>query len=151
MVVTLMTDATLWQQAGADKITHWQKLLKQAPHTHTRLARAAIAADTALTLRSAHTHRLERSFGKDWLATGDAVASFDPLSSLGIGFAIHSACHAALAVDHYLKTGKENALQHYHKGIVTQHADYLQHWRTFYAYERRFPEATFWQRSLQPR
>lgn len=139
LVVTLMTDAGIWRQAN-----DWDGLLKQARQTYMRPCQAAISADKELTVRPAFSHQLDTAHGKNWLAVGDAAASFDPLSALGIGYAIHSASHAAHIINAYLESANNEMLAHYSTAIKRQMESYLPTWRQYYAYEKRFPDAPFW-------
>lgn len=145
LVLTWMTDAALWRDRGQDRLGAWQSLLARAPNSYARVHRAAVAADPTLTVRQAHTQILDQAAGTDWLAVGDAAASFDPLSSLGIGFAMHSACHAARAIASTLAGQGGDSLRHYSDSVRRQFSGYLPTWRSYYGYETRFPGAPFWQ------
>jgi flavin-dependent dehydrogenase len=144
LVVTWMTDAALWRDQPVDRLGAWQRMLTQAPNTHARVQRTAIAAEPALTVRPAHSQILESATGDDWLAVGDAAASFDPLSSLGIGFAMHSACHAARAIGGALDSDGNDGFAHYRESVQTQFAAYLPSWRSYYRLETRFADSPFW-------
>ncbi|ADE14541.1 monooxygenase FAD-binding protein [Nitrosococcus halophilus Nc 4] len=144
LVVTWMTDAGLWREQGQDKLNCWESLLKQAPNSDARLRQTAVAADTTLTVRPAHTHILDQTVGKNWLSVGDAAASFDPLSSLGIGFSMHSGCHAARAIVGYLESGEMNSLHHYRDSVKRQFTEYLPTWQHYYRYETRYLHSPFW-------
>jgi flavin-dependent dehydrogenase len=144
LVVTLMTDAGLWREQPADRVGIWQHMLAQAPNTQARMQHAATAAESSLAVRPAHSQLLEPATGDDWLAVGDAAASFDPLSSLGIGFAIHSGCHAARAIGSALDGCGSDAFRHYRESVQQQFAAYLPSWRSYYQLERRFADAPFW-------
>lgn len=144
LVVTWMTDTELWRKQQHDKLHRWESLLKYAPNTRSRLKQGAVAADPTLTLRSAHTHILDEMVGKAWLAVGDAAASFDPLSSLGIGFAMHSAYHAARAIARNITHGETASLHHYSDSIKRQFKEYLPAWQHYYHYETRYSDSPFW-------
>lgn len=145
LVVTWMTDAGLWREQRQNKLDCWESLLKQAPNTYARLQQAAIAADTTLTIRPAHTHILDQTVGKNWLSVGDAAASFDPLSSLGIGFSMHSGCCAARAIVGKLESGEMDSLHHYSDSIKRQFVEYIPTWQRYYRYETRYLYSPFWQ------
>jgi flavin-dependent dehydrogenase len=149
LVVTWMTDAGLWRETTPDRLAHWQSQLAQAPNSYARIQQAAGAADSNLTVRPAYSQILDRAGGSDWLAVGDAAASFDPLSSLGIGFAIHSACHAARAISKTLDDPAGDSLRHYHASVQRQFATYLPTWQDYYRRETRFAGAPFWQQRSQ--
>ncbi|CAB1274480.1 lysine-epsilon-oxidase maturase LodB [Candidatus Nitrosacidococcus tergens] len=152
LVVTLMTDAKLWrEQRQDDNLGYWELLLKQAPNSYTRIRQAALTADTKLTLRLAHTHVLNEAIGKNWLSVGDAAVSFDPLSSLGIGFSMHSGCHAARAIVSNLESREIDSLCHYNDSIKKQFTEYLPIWQRYYRYENRYSYSPFWKtRHEQP-
>lgn len=144
-VVTLMTDAELWQRSDKDKLRHWHSLLRQAPNTRARLDVNTVAAEQQLTVRPAHTQLLEQKTNSPWLAVGDAAASFDPLSSLGVGFAVHSGCHAARAIAAALATATRDSVLHYQAAVRQQFLTYLPTWRRSYYAETRYKDAPFWQ------
>lgn len=143
LVVTWMTDATTWRQRGDEPLHHWSALLRASRNTWER-TRAACAADERLTVRQAHTQLLDPIAGAGWLAAGDAAVSFDPLSSLGIGFSMHCACHAARTIAAILDDPSSDALHHYTASIRQQFASYRPVWQQYYRAETRFPESSFW-------
>jgi flavin-dependent dehydrogenase len=145
LVLTFMTDAAVWRAGNGRNPEKWHAFLCHAPHTLARIQNSAHAVGTAVTIRPAHSHLLDEATGKDWLAVGDASASFDPLSSLGIGFALHSACHAAHAIADYLAAGNTTGLRAYNAGVQQQFRQYFPTWRAYYAYEKRWQSAPFWQ------
>jgi len=100
------------------------------------------------------SHQLQR-----YIAVGDAVCAFDPISSMGLGFAISSACHAARLVVSELQP--EPATVHpagptaltghqlYQQDILAHFSAYQQLRRHFYQSEQRWQQARFWQRRQQ--
>ena len=99
-------------------------------------------------LRPATSQWLDRSAGPGWIAAGEAAAAFDPLSSMGIGYAITSGIHAARALD--------AALNGYTDHLATYADDTRRHFQEFtssrgryYAIERRWPDAPFWSRRCE--
>lgn len=84
-----------------------------------------------------------------WTAAGDAAASFDPVSSLGIGHALSSGIHAGRVAHAYLEQG--GALgEGYRQSLLDHFQSYAATRRTLYAIEQRWPGAGFWQRRLAP-
>ena len=82
-----------------------------------------------------------------WTAAGDAAASFDPVSSLGIGHALSSGIQAARVAHAYLEQGgglgegyRQSLLDHFQSYVTTR--------RSLYANEQRWPQSGFWQRRL---
>lgn len=146
LVATFFTDSDLvkknqWQLPG-----HWNRLLASTKHL-LPLTRGCHAYGKPW-VKNAFSQMTDTTAIKNFLAAGDAALSFDPISSMGIGFAISSACHAALAAD--------LQLQHDGAGIVSYHKDLQQHFQnylriraSFYNREQRWREAPFWERRLK--
>jgi len=83
--------------------------------------------------------------GEGWIAAGDAAASFDPLSSLGIGYAMTSGIQAARALDRRLN-GDEEFAAGYAPDVSRHMAAHLDQRRRLYRYEQRWPDRPFWSR-----
>ena len=83
--------------------------------------------------------------GSGWLATGDAAASFDPLSAQGIFNALFTGLAAAQAADRHL-SGDTDALGEYQATLADICAAYRDHLRLWYGQDMRWPHAPFWQR-----
>ena len=83
--------------------------------------------------------------GAQWLAVGDAAASYDPLSGQGIVKALDGGLLAAQAISAHL-SGDDDALDGYAAKI---HADFeraLALGHAYYAHETRWPDSPFWRR-----
>jgi hypothetical protein len=105
---------------------------------------AALLGDRAPSLPlvvAADTARLEPLYGDGWLATGDAAASFDPLSSQGILTAVLMGREAALHKD-----DPDRYAARYRRVI----AEYEAERRTTYQGEQRWPASPFWARRHRP-
>ena len=88
---------------------------------------------------------LERPSGPGWLATGDAAACFDPLSSQGILTAIlmgRTAGDAAISLLVDPDAGTD-AYDTRYRAVIDR---FLDEHRTMYDLERRWPDAPFWAR-----
>lgn len=144
LIMSFMTDAQIWRTASGRNPEKWQAFLYHAPRSASRIQHAASAVDANVTIRPAHSHQLNEIAGNGWLAVGDASTSFDPLSSLGVGFAIHSACHAAQAIEGYLATSNRQSMHTYVQGVREQFTQYFPIWQAYYAYETRWKETPFW-------
>jgi flavin-dependent dehydrogenase len=81
--------------------------------------------------------------GPGWAAAGDAAASFDPLSSMGIGHALWSGTHAARLAEDVL-LGPSSFAADYNEVMQRQYQQYLQLRRRYYRLERRWPDRAFW-------
>lgn len=143
MAVALMSDLDLVRHGGWHRPTAWQRMLESTSHVQSRLQGARLAGP--LAVRPATSQRLDAAAGQGWIAVGESAVAFDPLSSMGIGYAINSGIHGARAVD--------AALQGHPDSLKTYSADVARHFEEFrtlqlqhYAMEARWPEAAFWAR-----
>ena len=137
-LAAFLTDADLLPP----RAQRWEAL---TPPPHVRAAldgRRPVAPPRATDASVAH---LDHVAGPGWLATGDAVASFDPLSSQGIVTAValgRAAGEAATA------PGEAYAYAAAVERVVAGHlADRL----AYYALEDRFPSSPFWARRRRSR
>jgi flavin-dependent dehydrogenase len=96
-------------------------------------------------IQQANSSRLDAVAGDGWVAVGDAVAAFDPLSSYGISSAMGSGFYAASAIVDHL-SGSRDALPTYQKLIDDAYTQYLLMHYDYYSLEQRWPEELFWQR-----
>jgi flavin-dependent dehydrogenase len=143
MVVALMTDAALVRRHGLHRIAGWSDLLASSPHTSRRLA--AAAAPRGLSVHPASSQVLDPVAGDGWVAAGDAAASFDPLSAMGVGYALSSGIHAARAV-HADLGGDGGPLAEYSASLAAHHRDHLALRERYYRMERRWLDQPFWAR-----
>jgi len=120
----------------------WNKLIGMT--THTREVMAGSLALGTLQFNEACGARAHRFGGRNWLATGDAALSFDPLSSQGIFNALYTGMKAAIAID----TGDVAA---YSDRLNQIRASYLQKNYAYYAAEQRFNDRSFWRKRLNNR
>jgi flavin-dependent dehydrogenase len=143
LVVAYMTDADQLDRALISNTETFLRFVSTAPLTSARVADGvpvtpprAWLSESAITLPCV---------GEEWIAAGDAAASFDPLSSLGIGYAMLSGIQAARAVDHRLRG--DDSLATAYAGDVGRHvAGYLTQRRELYRLEQRWPDRPFWLR-----
>jgi flavin-dependent dehydrogenase len=99
------------------------------------------AAGPAQT-RAAGSRRTDPVVGPGWVAAGDAAAAFDPLASLGIGFALRSGMEAARVAAAALE-GDPDPGEDYAESVQRIVGDYEQRLAGFYAQENRWDTA-FW-------
>ena len=91
-------------------------------------------------ITDAATTWLDRISGPGWVATGDAAAAFDPLSSQGILTALHMGRRAGLVAAGELDPTE---YQREYAGIVLEHLALRD---AYYALESRWPDSPFWAR-----
>jgi flavin-dependent dehydrogenase len=86
-----------------------------------------------------------KSFSR-FLAVGDSAAAFDPISSMGVGFALSSGCSAANAIQSDLSTGTETASKQFRSDIRKTFSQFELTQKYYYASEKRWLHAPFWSR-----
>ena len=146
MVVSLLSDADLLHTLQARDATNWSGLLRETVHTRQRLADGT--SYSPLVMCSARSHVLSPAHGQQWIAAGDAAASFDPLASLGIGHAVASGIHAArMAADCLMADGQ--LVSSYTEHVLRNFKHYLQLRLGYYLMEQRWVDLPFWARRHQ--
>ncbi|MBT8767427.1 tryptophan 7-halogenase [Metapseudomonas boanensis] len=146
VVSVLMTDSDLLQENHASRFAFWQAALDRAPQTRARIG--GREAEEPLRIWPAHSQSLVPCCGPGWAAAGDAAAAFDPLSSMGIGYALSTGIQAARLAAAHFADGSGEALQRQAYGDdIGRHIDeYLTLKRGYYQAEGRFAEEQFWAR-----
>jgi flavin-dependent dehydrogenase len=144
-VVTLMTDADIAHTHRLHEPAEWREALASTIHARPL---ATEAADTIVT-RLARSSVRSPACGPGWVAAGDSAASFDPLSSMGIGHALVSGIHAARCADAWLD-GESEEISAYDSSVAATFSDYLHLRASYYAREQRWPHHPFWARRHAP-
>lgn len=143
VVVAFMTDADLLPRGQSQLHAHWQQRLGETLHTRSRTG--ALTLDRPLRVIGAGSEILECSGATNWLATGDAAFSFDPLSSQGMYKALQSGLLAAEAIDDAL-CGNSSAARELSLRNRKRFERYLETRRDYYSREQRWIASVFWQR-----
>ncbi|WPU92811.1 lysine-epsilon-oxidase maturase LodB [Mucilaginibacter sabulilitoris] len=139
------TDSDIVSEYELSKPANWYRQLQQTKFIKKRITGFDPAAIN-LWSRSAHTHISNISNSRNFIAIGDAMASFDPISSMGIGFAISSACNAAAIALLELNESDANRIAVYQADVSRIFNNYLQQQKKVYQQEKRWPESSFWKR-----
>jgi flavin-dependent dehydrogenase len=137
-IACLMTDADIARDLNAVTISEWVRLARQALPEQPQVWPATLrvhACETAVLPQ----------MGEHWIAVGDAAASYDPLSGIGVLHALRSARYAAKAIAQVL-SGDTRALGLYAEQERQAFATYLHHRRHHYGLARRFSSHLFWER-----
>lgn len=87
---------------------------------------------------------LEQVYGPNWLAVGDAAATYDPIASQGLYKALSDGVTAGRALAAALQ-GQGQELAQYDLGVKERYAHYFAQRCTLYGQERRWTGAEFWQ------
>jgi len=140
MVVSLFTDARIAKENKLHKEGNWNKLLSKTTHIKNRIGLSL--PPQKLWVKNAFSHICDTSGRNNFLAVGDAIASFDPISAMGIGFAISSACHAAMAIIN--SNDDTDTFSNYQENVNTIFRKYLETKDLFYKKEKRWNDSAFW-------
>jgi flavin-dependent dehydrogenase len=141
--ITFFTDADIVKDLRLQKNENWNYLLSQTKHIK-RLLRNTTSENDVWT-KNAFSQIVERHERPNFLAVGDAAVSFDPISSMGIGFALTSGCSGAKALID-LHRGHESAVANYWNDLNTIYDQFLEQKYQFYNKESRWKDARFWMR-----
>jgi flavin-dependent dehydrogenase len=143
MVVAFMSDSDLIRRHGWHRRDRWLELLASSCHVRARVELGTF--DNKLAVCPAYSQILEPIAGEGWVAAGEAAVGFDPLSSMGIGYALTSGIEAARAV-HNALTGDGKQMACYTASVVRHYAEYRAQHRQYYLMEQRWPDSPFWAR-----
>lgn len=147
MVIAFMSDTDIIRRYQISQLLRWQELINSSRHIKQKLQGGAL--ESPPVLRPAFSHILDPVAGVGWVAAGEAAIGFDPLSSMGIGYALTSGIHAARAVHRGLIAGAEQ-MSHYTTSVKQHLANHLGRKWQYYLIERRWPDWAFWSRRHEP-
>jgi flavin-dependent dehydrogenase len=139
-----MTDTDLARGLRLETDDGWMDALRRAPWIAETLADAAPHGPPMV--RAARSRRLDAAAGEGWLAVGDALSTFDPLSSQGVLKALRSGIYAAYAAADLLSRGDDRGIRRYRLFAEREFAGYRETRARYYAEERRWPHSEFWRR-----
>lgn len=142
-VVVFMTDADLARRHNFRERAQWKRHLARTEYICQRLQGAKLIGP--LHLHAAYSGELTPPVGPGWIAAGDAAVSFDPLASMGIGYALLSGIEAG-RVAHNVLTGSGKLAPAYAESIHRHFTRYLQLRAAYYQQEQRWPRQPFWRR-----
>ncbi|ARV05235.1 hypothetical protein BTO04_00350 [Polaribacter sp. SA4-10] len=148
MVITFFSDADIISEHKLNKLEVWKSLLQKTNHIKCLLNNTETLTDK-LWVKNAHTQISDVKNLENFIAIGDAAVSFDPISSMGIGFSISSACFAAKYIAHNIEKGFSKT-DVYQEDILKNYKQYHDIKTRYYQEEKRWPTSIFWQRRNQP-
>lgn len=143
--VTFFCDSDLVSRDKKNELGTWKELCASTSHIRERVKKAS-ALINGLWSRDAHSHLTDFSEVPNFLPVGDAAVSFDPISSMGIGFAITSACNAARTIRHHFANEDSTAIEQYQSDLKRHFDDYLEKKKSIYEKENRWKDEVFWER-----
>lgn len=149
LVATYMTDADLLARSPHTPAELWLARLEASVHTKTRFDKSI--KDLKVHVKSARSRQLEQVAGKNWLATGDAAMSYDPLSSQGIYKGLRWGIRAAEAITQYFESNQNaSPLLNYENEVKATFQEYQEVKAHYYRQEQRWTNHPFWQRRHCP-
>ncbi len=143
VVVAYMTDADILKKKNLKEISSFCGMLEQTKYTKLRVENDVPLKPLAIL--SAASLMSDPVCGNGWLAVGDAVSTFDPLSSQGIYKAIRSGMFGAYAISDFFN-GDDSGFAKYERFIKEEYNEYLSTRSQFYNMVKRWPESEFWLR-----
>lgn len=142
-IVVFMTDSDIAKNTKIQDIQNWHHELGKTTHIKKTVNNAKLI--TMPKVFPAYSQIIKKTEFLNWVPAGDAAASFDPLSSIGIGYAIASGIHTARIAHHVLRSDNRLLLQYY-DGVMNNFEQYLLNRKYFYGFERRWQNELFWKR-----
>jgi flavin-dependent dehydrogenase len=144
-VVSFMTDSDL-RKVSADDFESWLfGKLNLTVHLHNQLGLSAPSDLSRVFVKTAATSFLKQPCGNRWLAVGDAICTYDPLTSFGVTAALHGGKVAAHVIYEELK-GNEEPKKNYVNAIQKTFNKSVMMLKQQYAIEQRWMNSPFWQR-----
>ncbi len=140
IVLSLFTDAHNVKEKQLNKIENWIALLLNTVHVKHKVSGSMTFEKP--WVKNAYSHFTDGTKIKNFITIGDAACSFDPISSMGIGFAMSSACNGALAIIN--QDWDVNSIRHYNEDLKRIYYDYICTKSQYYKEEKRWPHAQFW-------
>jgi flavin-dependent dehydrogenase len=142
-VVAFMTDADVVRAGHLHEEDAWLERLGDTRPTRLRIVDARLVHGPVAC--PAHSQKLDPVAGEGWVAAGEAAAGFDPLSSMGIGYAIASGIQAARVAASALGGNADHA-RLYASDVDRHYQAYLAKRQAYYLIEKRWPDSPFWAR-----
>ena len=146
-LAAFMTDSDIFQKVHQSAATYWSTMIKNTRYISSIVGE--IPQKVKIEMRNSRISRLDRFFGKQWIAIGDAAFSFDPLSGDGIIRAIDSGTESAELILH--ASNSSEGFDHYSTRLVNRFNSYLAIRRDYYSFEQRWKSSSFWSRRQQTR
>ncbi len=149
-IVVFLTDSDLGEVSRAVRCDEAILMLEPTGCIRRCLSSYRLSGALPPRVMPANSSRSDMIAGPDWMAVGDAAATYDPLSSQGIMIALAAGRRAAHAARARLE-GDVTAVARYAEEIADVYEEYLRNRSIYYSTETRWPDALFWKRRISPR
>jgi flavin-dependent dehydrogenase len=146
VIATYFTDADLMLKKRLNRVSNWQQQLSHSQYMTHRLS-GGKATSQKLWVRPAGTHFNNFSKVPNYIPIGDSACSFDPISSMGLGFAMTSGCQAAAIIANTTnQITYDESMLNFQNDLTAQFDHYMTLKQQFYQKEQRWPNSDFWHR-----
>ncbi len=142
-IAAFLSDPDILHSCGALTADGWFHALEAT--CHLRILQSAQKPGSPPALYSAASQISVRREPVQLVAAGEAAASFDPLSSMGISFALQSGIEAARACAAAL-AGSPDAHARHWAATARIFDEFRQNQRAHYQSEQRWVDSLFWRR-----
>lgn len=146
VALAFMTDVDIAKSKGYNRLNVWGEHLCHTIHIYPIIENAVPEGD--LIIRAANTRYLTKVSGKNWISAGESSISFDPISSMGIGYALSSGIQAGRLCQAMFNDPDFDHSQ-YKQDIENHFREYFGLYLEFYGQEKRWREEVFWKRRQQ--
>lgn len=148
IIITLMTDHDVAIQQHFYDANTYLSAWRQTQLLNDTI-KPPLSLSKPIASFAAHSGFVERAAGRNWLAVGDALMAFDPLTSSGISGAFNDAKAAVTVIEAQLSsTEPVEAVRNYTKRANMSLQRYLNERQQHYRNGCRWPEQIFWQRRI---
>ena len=107
-----------------------------------------VLQDARYQVAPIHSGVLSTVEGDDWMAIGDAAASFDPIAARGIYKGLDHGLRAGIKVGAWFRN-EGTYRSDFTEQVHSQYEDYWRNRTHLYALERRWPDSKFWHNRLK--
>ena len=145
VAAVFLTDPDLLPVRELHSSGTWEDWLDKSDHTRRRIRDSGYRLKGSPKVAPAGSAILDTLHGNDWVACGDAAASYDPLSSHGIATGLATGLDAAQAF-HDMSTALPQTMEQYRNRVHQSFELYKTLRNEFYRQEDRWPDLPFWQR-----
>jgi flavin-dependent dehydrogenase len=145
-VAAFFTDYDLSFSKYLKTISGWKKVLNKTQHIRKIIDEYDYNIYLGPYAILSNSTRLEKAYGQNWLAIGDAAATFDPLSSNGVLNAIDDGIIVSNIIKKYLEEEKI-LFESYNSYLIRKFNGYLYKRSLYYNKEKRWGNSFFWKRN----
>jgi flavin-dependent dehydrogenase len=143
VAIAFITDADILKSINLNNPNEWLK--RGLSTNHISLVLASLKEPDHFQHYAIHSRVAALPGNENWTAAGDAAASFDPISALGIGHALSSGINSARVAEAYFDDNDKVGTE-YSRHMLDHFGTYLQMRQGFYSAELRWKNSLFWKR-----